>query len=150
MKDQIFRIQTEIGPPEVAAAQSEIDLVVPFTDPVLTRAAVEAANRLGEGLMATLRLVCVHVVPYPCDVDHPLVPLDFLRKQLTKFRSALPLQGEVRLARDFKDGLMTTLRADSVVILASKRRLWRTRTERLAATLRQAGYKTILVFTRES
>jgi hypothetical protein len=41
---------------------------------------------------------------------------------------------------------MTTLRADSTVILASKKRLWTTRTERLAATLRRAGYRTILVF----
>ena len=145
MKDQI-RILTEIYQPEEVAAESELDLVVPFTDPALTRAAVAAADRLGAGLRATLRLVHVQLVPYPCDIDHPPVPLDFLREQLESFRSVLPMQGEVRLARDFKQGLMTTLRADSTVILASKKRLWTTRTERLAATLRRAGYRTILVF----
>ena len=149
MKDQI-RIQTEIYQPEEVAAESELDLVVPFTDPALTRAAVAAANRLGAGLRATLRVIRVQVVPFPCDLNQPPIPLDFLREQLRKFCSALPMQREVRLARDFKQGLMTTLRADSTVILASKKRLWTTKTERLAADLRRAGYRTILVFEGEA
>ena len=149
MKDQL-RIQTEICQPEETVVDSELDLVVPFTDPVLTRAAVAAADRLAHGLRATLRLVRVQLVPFPCDLDHPPVPLDFLHEQLTKFRSALPLQGEVCLARDFQQGLMTTLREDSTVVLASKKRPWKTRTERLAAALRRAGIRTILVFEGEA
>jgi hypothetical protein len=149
VRDQITR-QTEICWPEEAAAESELDLVVPFTDPALTRVAVAAANRLGEGLRATLRVVDVQAVPYPCDLDRPPVPLDFMNARLKSFHSALPMQGEVRLARDFQQGLMTTLRADSTVILASKKRLWTTRTERLAAALQRAGYRTILVFEGEA
>jgi hypothetical protein len=149
MKD-LIRFEPESLAPEATAAESELDLVVPFTDPVMTRAAVRAANRLGEGLGAALRLVRVQLVPFPCDLDQPPIPLDFLREQLRNFRSALPMQGEVRLARDFQTGLVTTLRKDSTVILASKKRLWTTRTERLAAALRRAGYRTILVFEGEN
>ena len=37
--------------------------------------------------------------------------IDFLKEQLAGFESALPMAGEVRLARDFEDGLKGTLRA---------------------------------------
>jgi hypothetical protein len=44
---------------EQADYEAELDLVVPFTTPDLTRVALDAANRLGAGLHATLRLVKV-------------------------------------------------------------------------------------------
>jgi len=146
---QLTIIQPEIGQP-AAAAEAALDLVVPFTDPALTRAAVAAASRMGEGLRATLRLIRVQVVPYPCDINQSPVPLSFLREQARKFCSPLPMNAEVRLARELLSGLVTTLHADSVVVLASKKRLWRTRTERMAAALRSAGYRTVLVYEGES
>jgi hypothetical protein len=131
---------------EQAKHAAELDLVVPFTTPDLTRAAVDAANQMGEGLNATLRLVKVQIVPFPRDLDQSPVYLDFLKSQLARYQSELPMRHEIRLARDFEDGLRGTLDRESVVVLASGKRLWRTRNEHLAASLRRAGHKVVLVF----
>jgi hypothetical protein len=100
---------------------------------------------MGAGLNAAVRLIRVQVVPFELDLDRSPVYVEFLKQQLQEFESAIPATGEVRLARDFEDGLRGTLGRDSVVILASKKRPWRTRTERLAASLRRSGHKTLLV-----
>jgi hypothetical protein len=142
-----MREKTQLGSGVIERVQheAEIDLVVPFTTPELTRAALDAANRMGGGLNATLRLVKVQVVPFPLDLDQSPVYIDFLKDQLTHFQSELPVAGEIRFAREFEDGLLGTLGRDSVVILATPKRPWRTRTERLAASLRRAGHKVVLV-----
>jgi hypothetical protein len=124
---------------------AELDLVVPFTTPDLTRVALDAASRMGAGLDAAVRLVRVQVVPIQLNPEQSPVYLDFLKTQLDQFQSPLPLTGEIRLARDFERGLTSALRQSSVVILATKRRPWRTRTERLARSLRRSGYKVIVV-----
>jgi hypothetical protein len=132
---------------EPAQHTAELDLVVPFTTPYLTRVALEAANGMGAGLNPTLRLVKVQVVPYPLDLNQSPVYIDFLQDQLAQFKSELPMAGEIRLAREFEAGLAGTLSRDSVVILATRKRPWKTHNERLAASLRRAGYKVVLVST---
>jgi hypothetical protein len=139
------RIQLGSGVIEQVQHEAELDLVVPFTTPELTRVALDAANRMGGGLNATLRLVKVQVVPYPLDLKQSPVYIDFLKDQLTHFQSELPIAGEVRLARELEDGLLGTLGRDSVVILATPKRPWRTRSERLAGSLRRGGHKVVLV-----
>jgi len=124
---------------------AELDLVVPFTTPELTRAALDAAGRMGAGLNATLRLVKIQVVPFPLELDQSPVYIDFLKDQLAHLRSDLPVAREIRLTRDFEDGLAGVLGGDSVVILAAPKRPWTTRNERLASALRRAGHKVILV-----
>jgi len=108
---------------------------------------MDAANRMGAGLNATLRLVKVQVVPFPMDLDQSPVYIDFLKSQLAQFQSELPVAGEIRLAREFEPGLLSTLGRDSVVILATRKRPWgiTTRNERLAALLRRSGHKVVLV-----
>jgi hypothetical protein len=130
---------------EQSPRTTELDLVVPYTTPELTRVALDAANRMGAGLNAALRLIKVQVVPFPLDLDQSPVYIDFLKQQLSEFKTELPAAGEIRLARDFEEGLAGTLGRDSVVILATPKRLWRTRTERLAASLRRRGHKVVLV-----
>jgi hypothetical protein len=146
MRQQIQR-QPAFPIAEQAPQVAELDLVIPFTTPELTRVAISGANRMGAGLHAALRLIRVQVVPFELDLNRPPVFIDFLKEQLTGFESALPIAGEVRLARDFEDGLKGTLGPDSVVILATKPRPWRTSTERLSRSLRRSGYRTVLVGT---
>ncbi len=115
----------------------QLDLVVPYTTPGLTQAALRAANRLGAGLDSAVRLVKVQVVPFPLDLQHPPVPVEFLEQQLKNLFGEVPcahLSSEIRFAREMEQGLRGTLRFRSLVVLASKRRPWRTRTERLAAS----------------
>lgn len=142
---QAIQKQTGFTVVEQTRPAAELDLVVPFTTPELTRAALDAANRMGAGLNASLRLVKVQVVPFPLDLGQSPVYVDFLKKQLEQFESALPAAGEVRLARDFEEGLEGTLDPGSVVVLATRKRPWRTRTERLAASLRKVGHKVVMV-----
>jgi hypothetical protein len=140
MKQQ--SLQAEIQPVQGTAP---LDLVVPFTTPELTRAALKAAERLGLGLHGAIRLLKVQVVPFP--LQQSPVHLGFLKQQLESFHSELPMSAHIVLAREFEPDLIRSLRPGSIVILASKRRLWRTRNESLAASLRRAGHRVILVHT---
>jgi hypothetical protein len=123
-----------------------LDLVVPVTTPELTRASIRAAEHLAAGVKAEIRLLKIQLVPFPLQITAPPVPVEFLREQLEKYASSLPLKREIKLTRDFKPALRRALRADSVVLICSKRRRWRTQNERLAADLRSAGYAVILTF----
>lgn len=125
--------------------EAELDLVVPFTTPDLTRAALNAATRMGAGLDAAVRLVKVQCVPYPLDLNQSPVYIEFLRQQMNSFHSELPLTGEIRLAREFEQGLEGTLHSNSVVVLSCRKRPWRTRNERLAANLQRHGRKVIIL-----
>ena len=124
---------------------AELDLVVPFTTPKLTRAALDAASRMSTGLNAVVRLVRIQVVPHPLPASQSPVSIEFLKDQMSELRSGLPLSREIRLARSFPDGLLGVLTSESVVILAAPKRLWTTRNERLAASLRRAGHSVVLV-----
>jgi hypothetical protein len=125
--------------------EARLDLVIPFTTPELTVAALNAAGRLGAGLHAGIRLLKIQVVPFPLDLTHSPVAVDFLKEQLRRFPSALPMKREIRFAREFEPGLRDALNEHSLVILATRKRPWRTRTERLAADLRRDGYTVVLV-----
>jgi hypothetical protein len=145
-----MRVKTQIssGSVEQERHEAELDLVVPFTTPDLTRSALNAADRMGGELNASLRLVKVQVVPYPLQIDQPPVYLEFLKNQLAQFRSELPMTNEVRLSREAEAGLLGALKRDSIVVLATRRRPWRTRNERLAAKLRRAGHKVVLIYEK--
>jgi hypothetical protein len=123
-----------------------LDLVIPVTTPELTRASIRAAEQLACGIHAQVRLLKIQVVPFPLQISAPPVPVEFLRAQLEKYSSSLPVKREIELARDFEPALRKALRPRSVVLICSKRRGWRTHNERLAADLRRSGYPVILTF----
>ncbi len=107
--------------------------------------ALEAANRMGTGLQSAIRVLKVQVVPYPLQIERSPVVLDFLKAQLQKLQSALPVRAEILLTRDFEPALEGALNQHSIVVLASHARPWRTRTERLADRLRRAGHTVVMV-----
>ena len=131
--------------PESGLHEGSIDLVVPFTTPEMTRAAIDAAARMGAGLNAALRLVKIQIVPVPLDLCQSPVAMDFLKEQLSALRPDVPAARELRFTRDFEEGLNGMLKKDSLVVLATRRRFWKTRTERLADWLRKRGYRVVLI-----
>ena len=136
----------QIPAPAITPAEdSRLDLVVPFTTPHLTQDALSAANRLGANLHARIRLVRVVVVPYPLNLNEPPVPAEFLLRQMEHFTSSIPAECEIRLARDGNEGLRGCLKLASVVILATKKRPWKTRTERLGDAIRHQGHAVVMV-----
>jgi hypothetical protein len=125
--------------------EAELELVIPFTTPRLTRAALDAANRMGTGLHTAVRVLQIQVVPYPLRIEESPVVMDFLKARLARLQSVLPIRSEILLTRDFDPALESALNQHSIVILASPSRPWRTRNERLADRLRRAGHSVVMV-----
>jgi hypothetical protein len=105
--------------------------------------ALRAAERLGGGLGSAVRVVKVQVVPFPLDLDHSPIPTEFLEDQLHSLCGDAAV--EICFAREFEHGLRSVLRYRSLVVMAAQKRPWRTRTERMAASLQQAGYTVVMV-----
>jgi hypothetical protein len=129
--------------------QAKLDLVVPFTTPDLTIAALQAARRFGAELNSAIRLLKVQIVPYPLELHESPVALEFLEEWLQKGRlgatvSDLEIHCEIRLSRDLAIGITSALKENSLVLLATRKRPWRTNTERLAASLRKTGYQVMM------
>jgi hypothetical protein len=127
------------------SSDTPLDVVVPFTNPAATRSALHAAAALTKGLNAAIRLLKVQVVCFPLPMDRSPVELNFLKEQLRRMAGRSPISCEIRLARDFELGLQSRLREDSMVVVATPWRPWRTHAERLAGALRRAGYAVLLV-----
>jgi len=129
--------------PLVDTPAAQLDLVVPFTTPALTRAAVEAASTFGTELHASIRLVKLQMVPF--HVESSPVDQKFIENQLSGIETMLPIRRFAVFTRDCEGDLLAMLGPDSVVVLATRRRFWTTSTEALAAKLRRKGHKVILV-----
>src|SRR5262249_39765556 len=126
--EAVVRDPRQYAVAEVADDVAPIDLVVPFTTPFLTRAAIEAAEHLGAGLHAAIRLIGVQTVPFPLEPEQSRVDVTLLRRQLAAFRSKLPIKPQVRLARDVTPEILNSLSRESTVVIASRRRPWKTNT----------------------
>lgn len=149
----VMRMQTrgelQIDPSELGADafSAEMELVVPYTDPELTRAILRRAAALTAGLQARISLVAVHAVPFPADFHCASATHAFLVDQLTLLAAqcALPVNPQVVVARSRQDGLRYVLRPGSTVVMGSHRSFWRTREERLARVLAADGHKVALL-----
>ncbi len=124
-----------------------LQVIIPYTTPKLTRAALAAAAGMARGLHIETILLAVHIVPYPLPLHYPDVPLARLREQLEAFVSASGMSCGVRLvlARDREQALRQMLRGRALVVVATRKRWWRTREERMARGLSRAGHGVALV-----
>ncbi len=136
-QDLAARLETEAA---------EIEIVVPFTTPELTRAALRQAERLSHGLAACVRLIKVQIAPFPLESSRSPVSLHFLNEQLSALECLLPVKIEILLARDYGSALQSRLRPESLTVLASKRRPWKTSQERLADRLKQSGHEVVVSY----
>jgi hypothetical protein len=131
---------------ETETATRPLDLVIPYTDHDLTACAIAAAEKMGDGLGEAIRVLYLEPVPYTTELWRPRVNLDFLRDRLQALPSSRPIHSEIVLTRDEDEELLRRLHSDSVVVLASRPRVWRTSQERLAARIRNAGFRVVLVY----
>jgi hypothetical protein len=149
-----IRGEFRIDPGCLTAGESggELELVVPYTGPETTAAALERAAVLTAGLDARVLLVAVHTLPYPVPFVCPSLVHAHLVEQLLDLAShcALPVQPQVILARDRMEGFRYALKAGSTVLVATHRHawnthLWHTQEEKLARALAEAGHKVALM-----
>ena len=130
-----------------AGADGELEVVVPYTGPSSTAAALKSAAALTAGLNAHVLLVAVHPLPYPLPFVCPSMVHAHLVEQLVELAShcSLPIQPQVVLARDRQEGFRYALRPASTVLVATPRHFWRTPEEKLARSLARDGHKVALM-----
>ncbi len=132
--------------PEVLDGQRKLEIVVPVTSITNAKAAIAAAGRLGSGLDTTIRLLKIQLVPFPLQMGESPIAVGFLEQQLLELDTLdVPVHREIRYARDFDACLRDAITKRSLVVIASARRLWRTREQRLARTLTAEGYSVVLI-----
>jgi hypothetical protein len=143
------RGKLSIDPGSIDAGEyaGEVEVVVPYTDSVTTRAVLDRAAGMTAGLSARISLVAIHTVPYPADFECPTARHSFLVEQLVELSSRCPLmvEAQVVLARTREDGFRHALKPESTVLVGSPKRLWRTPEERLARALVLDGHKVVLI-----
>jgi len=123
--------------------------VIPYTTPELTQAALRHAGACTD-LNVQVSLVDIQVVPFPCPLDQPPINQEFSRGRLRDLlgKSALPGRAEVLYARDWLEGFRRVLEPQSLVIMAARKRWWRTREDKLARALVNAGHQVLLLHVR--
>jgi hypothetical protein len=121
-------------------------VVIPYTSPELTQAALRHAGVCTD-LNVHVSLVDIQVVPFPCALTQPPVDKNFSRRRLCDLlaQSGLPGRADVVYARDWLEGFRRMLQPQSLVILATKKRWWRTREDKLARALLKAGHQVMLL-----
>lgn len=124
-----------------------LEIVVPYSTPELTERVTRKAASLAAGLNATLKLVAVHVAPYPCELVCPAAMKQHLTERLMEIarHSNLPATVHLVVARDRDAGFRHVLPPASAILLGSRKRFWRTREERLARELTRAGHRVSLL-----
>jgi len=143
------RGSTTEGTAATQAGRGDLRLVIPYTTHELTRGALEGAVKLARGLGADLTLVAVQVVPFPCPLSRPTVDPDHLKRELLTVAKTSSLCTRILVvrARDRETGFSSALAPDSLVLVATKRRWWRTAEEKLARSLARAGHSVALIPT---
>jgi len=128
-------------------ADSELEVVVPYTGQETTAAVLERAAALTAGLNARILLIAVLTLPYPAPFVCPALVHAHLVEQLMELASRCPLavEPQVVLSRDRMEGFQYALKPGCTVLVATHRRLWRTQEEKLARALARQGHKVALM-----
>ena len=130
-----------------SAGAAELEVVVPHTEWSLTRSVLLRAATLAVGLNVQVRLVAVHVSPYPSAISCPALVHARLVEQLLELAGTcpLPVHSQVVLARYWDEGFRYAMKPHSTVLVGTYRRLWRTHEEKLAQVLAREGHQVILL-----
>jgi hypothetical protein len=126
-----------------------LDIVVPYTTPQLTRLALREAQELALKLPSRIRVLRMLAVPFPQELRYPPVALDILREQTRQVaRGIQAAEIGLVLTRDPQEALLKILRPGSIVVIASKKRWWRTAQERLQRICERHGHQVALIYSR--
>lgn len=140
-------LRIDPGTLDGAGAGRAMEIAVPYTEWSLARAVMDRVPALTAGLNATVRLIAVHVVPYPLTFRCPASVHAFLVEQLLDLasRSPLSVDPQVVLARYQEEGFRRVLDRQSIVLIGARRRFWRTQEEKLARALAHEGHQVVLL-----
>ena len=124
-----------------------LDIVVPYTTKELTRLALRRAEALSAEIRSRIRIVRLQRVPFPLELQQSPIAVDVLREQTQQVALGMPAaEILIFLTRDPADTLLKTLRPGSILVIASKKRWWRTAQERLQRFCARNGHEVAIVY----
>jgi len=144
-----LNVSTErVRPRQLATVMfHDLQIVIPYRDSKLTKAALQYVSRLIEGQNLRVRLIDVQVVPHGVPLDQLAVDPKHLKRRLKNAArdSEVRVSAEVVYARDWAQGFRRVLMPESIVLFPMRRASWSTREKRLAARLRKLGHTVLWV-----
>jgi hypothetical protein len=125
---------------------SPVSVFVVSTSPELLNSSLAAAKQLTHELGAQIEVLAPYVVPYPLDLSHPPVEPRFLESKLLSENASLTEVEKVSilLCRDEAEAVLGALAPKSIVVLAVRKRWWKTREDCLAEALTKAGHQVVI------
>jgi len=132
------------------AVEPRLSIVVPYTTPDLTIAALKHAAAFSKGLSATIRLIDAQLVPVQRPLSEPAVSREFSATRLQKIAedARIPVQVEIIYTRDRMECFRRKVEAGSLMVVATGAAgmpWWPTAEKKLARSLLKAGYDVVLV-----
>jgi len=132
--------------PKLSSTTTDVNIV--YTTPEATRAALALTNSFVSGLAIRVHIFAFQVVPFPLELENPVVPADFAVQQIIHSLD-LPKDAAITLhyalCRDADDALMCSLKAHSVVVIAGRNRVGKAKEMRLARKLEGLGHEVVFV-----
>ncbi len=127
---------------------NEMQFVVAYANPELTRALLLQAVVLTAGLHARITLLAVHTVPDPTRFRGPCSAHAFLVEQLLELAAEcpVPVAPQVVLARSREQGFRAALPPEATILVGSRRLFRPTEEEILAGLLASDGHNVSLLY----
>jgi hypothetical protein len=121
---------------------------VVFTEIQSTELALKRAVELAIDLGAETQIIVPHIVPYPLALECPVVPLEFMCKQLEILAASVGADPyiHVYLCRDAIALLRKLLPPGSIAVLHARNRwLFPSKSQRIARALQRYGCAVVVV-----
>jgi len=133
-----------------SVVEPQLSIVVPYTNPELTTAALKHAATLSAGLNATLRLIDAQIVPVQRPLNEPPVNREFHVSRMSSIveEAGIPVRVEIIYTRDRMECFRRKVEAGSLMVVATGAAgmpWWPTAEKKLARLLLKAGYDVVLV-----
>ena len=140
-------LRIDPGTIDAGVGAAEIEVVIAHTEWSTTAALLKRAGELLAGLPARIMLVAVQAVPFPAPLSSAAASHAHLVGQLADLatQSTLPVMPQVVLARGREAGFRFALKAESTVLVGSRKAFRQTSEERLARALANDGHKVALL-----
>jgi hypothetical protein len=149
MKSNLTTTQGFKATVPASVVETSLSIVVPYTTPELTKAALKHAATLSAGLNAAIRLIDAQVVPVQRSLNEPPVNREFSVKRLREIaeEAGMPVQVEIVYTRDRMECFRRMVEAGSLIVVATGTAgmLWPSAEKKLARSLLKAGYDVVLV-----
>ena len=123
----------------------KLEVIALLTTSAATLLALQSASKLARGLLARIRLVVPHVVPYPLPIDEPAIRSCVFSRRLCAAtqQAGVECTIDIRLCRDREEAIEQALPARSIVVIGRKPQWWRFQDRELIKRLAQKGHQIV-------